>query len=224
MKSQLAKLLLLSGIVSSILFSCRKNDDQNQPSTTLTLRSYMPKGDFRVFSKGGEVSDPAVIASFIRSSGMQNIMYSYGPQQNAGSTIAFINDTAFSIGLHEYYSYTKLSNGFLFKKMDYNTNNSYDFNLARVNPFMKYPEMNINANGSYTYRRIFAGYGDKSNLNIPGIDLILGKRDDVTGAFIGNYGSFGNTNEFNKEGVKTLGPRDTIIIRETVSNFSIAKP
>jgi hypothetical protein len=80
--------------------------------------------------------------------------------------------------------------------------------------------MRQNANGSYSYQKRFAGYGNMSELTIRGFSMFIRKRDVATGAVIYNSSWAGQFNEFNPEGVKALAPQDTMVIREINWNFS----
>ena len=88
--------------------------------------------------------------------------------------------------------------------------------------FFKYPTLKKNNDGTYTERRQFVGYGDYSALKISGMDLCILRRDAVTGAITERRVGF-YLNEFNADGINTLGKYDTLAVREYNYHYKLIK-
>ena len=127
--------------------------------------------------------------------------------------MTFVSDNGFRMGLYDEFSYIKNDNSFNFRRVDSSTG-PFHYYASLIAPFTLYPEMRPDTNGNYIYSESLVGNGNYSALNIDKLDICLLKNDPVTGKIIIRYGRMNISNVFNKEGIKTLGSKDTIAVRE----------
>src|SRR4030095_3370416 len=213
MKQSFSLLLVLVSIFSVLSFSCKKENETVQFPVSLVLKNISLKGDIHVYTRDGEITDPSLKASAIKSTGVNDIIYNFGPQNDPTATVTFFSDNEFRMGLYEEFSYIKKDNSFNFRKLD-SSIGPFHYYTSLIAPFVLYPEMKPTTNGNYIYSSGLIGSGNYTALDIDKLDICLLQKDSVTGNIIIKYSSRNISNVFNKEGIKTLGSKDTIAVRE----------
>jgi len=211
MKQTFSFLFILVSVFTVLNFSCKKEATSQFP-VSLVLKNITLKG-IHVYTRDGEITDPSLIASAIQSTGVNDVIYNFGPQNDPRATVTFDSDNRFRIGLYNEFSYIKNNNNFNFHRLDSSTG-PFHYYASLIAPFTVYPEMRPDGNGNYIYSECLVGNGDYTALNTDNLDICLLKKDPVTGNLIIKYASRNISNIFNMEGLNTLGSKDTIAVRE----------
>ena len=217
MSLQVKPLILL--FISATLFttSCKKNDVEiNKLPSTLYFKTLTFNGDVRVFTREGEITNPVVRAQSIVSTGIGLVV----PQPNSSNYVTFLPNNSFLL-YTDSYNFEKITDRFIFKYIDSFIVGPED-NLVAPLPLYKYPTARKNNDGNLIYRRQFVGYGNYSALKISGMDYGILKRDTVTRAIIKRLVGY-ELNEFNADGIRSLGKYDTIAVREYSYQYELTK-
>jgi hypothetical protein len=204
--------------ISTCLFvtSCRKDDrdsvDQKNFPRKLYLTDFTFKDNVKIYTKNGEITDSVIKSRALISTGIDLISHPFNPLSAQESFVSFLSKDRFVMSNDEF-SIETLSNTFVFRYVDSSAIPPHDLFVLN-SAFYAYPLVTKNKNDNYfTYRRKFVGHGDYSALKISGMDLCILKRDTITGTITNRYVGF-VLNEFNVDGIKTLGRYDTIAVRE----------
>ena len=204
--------------VSIFTTSCKK-DNNDQPAT-LYLKNITLKDEVKVYTKDGEITDPQVRDQSKISTGINLISHPINPQANPVH-VTFLSNNSFLLS-SDRYSYEKLNDTFIFTYIDSLLVHPQDDDFLTVLPFYKYSTVRNNNDGTSIYGRQFVGHGGYSALKISGMDLCVLKRDTVTGAITQRRVGF-DLNEFNADGIKSLGKYDTLAVREYSYNYASDK-
>jgi hypothetical protein len=220
MRFQFFTLILLFISFGLFTASCKK-EHSNLPAT-LYHDNFTFKDEAKIYTKDGEITDPAVKARSITSTGLDLILHQpFNPQAASAYRVTFSSNDLFLMG-SDHFRYEKLSDRLIFKYIDSSIVTIENESLVFEEPFFKYPELKKNSDGTYTSRRQFVGYGDYTALNISGMDLCILRRDAATGAITERRVGF-HLNEFNTNGISTLGKYDTLAVREYSYHYALIK-
>jgi hypothetical protein len=88
-------------------------------------------------------------------------------------------------------------------------------------PLYKYPGLQSSGD-NFIYHNPIILHGNYSMMKQSGMDFCYLQRDANTNKVIKRYVQW-NSNEFNINGINSLGKRDTLAIREYTSNFAAKK-
>jgi len=223
MKFSYKPILLLFTITSITGLSCKK-DNQTSNSTNTFPKTFQYQGvtlsTERVFTYQGEVTDPAIKAKAITSTGLDLISHPASAQQN---DLTFTSPKAIQIAA-DHYSLAHSISGKQYFSNDVDSEISVDSGDLRVlfSPFYKYINI-INEGNKNIYRSSLIVSTDNSETKINGLDICFLHRDPVSNKFIKRY-MMSSSNEFNLPGINmALDKNDTIAIREFTSNYAIKK-
>lgn len=208
-------LLFISIIV--FVVSCKKNhiEVSNFP-TTLNFKTLISNDRIRVFTREGEINDPVVKAQSIISTGVGLVT----PNPNSSNQVTFLSNNSFLLG-NDLFEFQKTNDKFVFNYLDSFIVIEGDL-LIDLLPFYKYTNTRTNNSGNLIYRRQFVGYGDYNSLKISGMDWGILKRDTITGdVLLRNVGY--QKNEFNPDGIYSLGKYDTLAVREYSFQYELSK-
>ena len=217
MTLQFKSLILLFISICLFTTSCKKSESEiNNLPTNLYFKNLTFNDDVRVYTREGEITNPVVRAKSILSTGIGLV----APQPNSSNHVTFLSNNSFLL-YNDRYNFEKINETFFFKYIDSVIVGPED-DLVAALALYKYPTAIKNNAGNYIYRRQFVGYGNYSALKISGIDLGFLKRDTITGAIVKRLVGY-ELNEFNADGIKSLGKYDTIAVREYSYQYELIK-
>lgn len=208
-------LLVISVCICTI--SCKKDHSKiiSLP-TTLYFKTHTFSDTVKVYTRNGEIKDPAVKAQSIITTGVGLV----SPLPNSSNYVTFLSNNSFLL-YNDHYDFKQTNDTFIFKYIDSFIISPGDLLIAAL-PFYKYPTARKNSAGNLIYRKQFVGYGDYTSLKISGLDYGILKRDTVTGAILKRIVGY-ELNEFNAEGINSLGKFDTIAVREYSFQYNLSK-
>jgi hypothetical protein len=217
MTIQLKPAILLFLSICVFTISCKK--DHNEISslpTTLYFKTLILNDTIKVYTREGEVKDPAVKAHSIIATGVGLVT----PLPNSSNYVTFLSNNSFLL-YTDHYDFQKTNDRFVFNYIDSFRVSPEDLLIAPL-PFYKYPTARKNSAGNLIYRRQFVGYGDYTSLKISGMDYGILKRDTITRAILKRIVGY-ELNEFNAEGINSLGKYDTIAVKEYSFQYELRK-
>jgi hypothetical protein len=207
----------------SLFTACKKTDtaetDKNPLPADLVLKS-VAYGPVKVYGNTAEVTDTTLIAAAKISTGYFIYTFrdaTYAPGDYAGISLWGDVNTPTVRNGNTMFSAVKNGDDFVFTAQDslviqppvlgYGYFDSYI-----SEPFLKYAQYTPAANGLVVKRQIMGATGNYSKLTVKGVVIAIVRRDPVTKAWLSkSYNS--SYNEFNMNGLQTLGRYDTLITR-----------
>jgi hypothetical protein len=176
------KLLSLALVIATGVMACKKDktveekkEPQLQPQI-LKLKSLTFKGEIRVYTKDGEITDPAIIAKAIVSTGMNIITHTVNEKIPVAS---FLDQSTFKMAPLTY-SFKKNEDQFLFtlpSTMNIQTN---DLNIIAA-PFVKHTGLGkVNSDGTTAYNKQFVAYGNQDEIKLSAVDICHLRKFDNT--------------------------------------------
>ncbi len=220
MKLSYKPILLLLTIISITGVSCKKEKPAivNEFPKTLEYQGTTFLSTERVFTNKGEVTDPAIKAKAIVSTGLNLILH---PSWTSGGTIVVNSKNEIQIG-GDKYSFIDESQDHksIFSANVYSVIPPLDA-AVKFAPLYKYPGLKSSGN-NFIYQWPLILQGDYSATKISQMDFCYLQRDPNTGKVIARNVMW-VSNEFNTAGLSTLGDRDTVAIREYTLNYAEKK-
>lgn len=220
MKLSYKPILLLLTIISISELSCKKDKPVivNEFPKTLEYQGTTFLSTERVFTNKGEITDPAIKAKAIVSTGLNLILH---PSWTSGGTIVVNSKNEIQIGGDKY--------TFIDENQDHKS--IFSANISSVippidaavkfAPLYRYPGLKSSGD-NFIYQWPLILQGDYSATKISQMDFCYLQRNPNTGKVIARN-IIWVSNEFNTEGLSILGDRDTVAIREYTRNYAEKK-
>ncbi|RQO74709.1 hypothetical protein DBR43_04810 [Pedobacter sp. KBW06] len=212
------KLLSLAVVIATGIAACKKDnppEEKKKPQPKhLIMKSLTFKNEIRVYTKDGQITDPAIVAKAIAASGMNSIvhkLYEKGP-------LIFIDQNTLKMASYAY-AIKKNEDQFLFTMADTLSIPTNDLNLIAA-PFFKFKGLGkAGTNGKTAYNKQFVAYGDQNEIKLSAVDIYHLRKFDNTPR-TESWLAESALNEFDVKGISTLGLRDTLTVREYSYNYS----
>lgn len=213
------KLLSLALVIATGVTACKKDkpvEEKKEPQPqALTLKSLTFKENIRAYTKDGEITDPAVIARAIVSTGMNIVNHT---THEKVPTAFFLDQNNFKMAPF-IYDFKKNEDRFLFTLNAALNIPTTDLNIVAA-PFVKYKGLGkVNSDGTTVYNKQFVAYGSEDDIKLSGIDICHVRKFDNTPR-TESWSLLSALNEFDVKGISTLGARDTLTVREYTYNYS----
>ncbi|MDO3641904.1 hypothetical protein [Mucilaginibacter sp. L3T2-6] len=197
-------------ILAMALLSCKKGGTPERSSTTLYLKGTTSKGTF-AYTRNGQITNSLLVSRAEAATGLDAL-------QNLPvikDDVTFRADGLFQWG-GDFYTYVKTNDHFVFRAYKDPVDST---NYAVVFwPFFKEPTATVLPNGNIYASRVIVASGDMTLFHINRMYVSILRRDSVTNAIKYREETTVN-NEFNAEGVKTLGKNDTLAVKEYTLDY-----
>lgn len=214
MKLSYIPVALLFAIISITITSCKKDKTTKDDFPKTLKYQGTTKMGTSVFTAKGEVTDYAVIARTMESSGLNFTSNATYP----GPSIVFTSKS--TLQTTNKYSLVDGSGDLLLFANDESTFVQANDDMVKLAPLFKYPGLQSSSN-DFIYRNQLVLRGDYSAVKISWIDFAYIHRNangkNASGRIIMN------SNEFNIKGLSSLGELDTVVIRTYTYNYALAK-
>lgn len=213
------KLLSLAVVIATGVTACKKDkpiEEKKEPQPqALRLKSLTFKGGIRVYTKDGEITDPAIIAKATISTGINLLNHTI----NEKVPVAFFLDQNTFKMAPSIYAFKKNGDQFLFTLNSTMNIPKTDINIIAA-PFVKFTGLGqANTDGTTAYNKQFVAYGDQDEIKLSAVDICHLRKFDNTPRTKG-WWLESALNEFDVKGISTLGVRDTLAVREYSYNYS----
>lgn len=215
------KLILTIGFFSLVSISCGKDDEIGFP-VILHPSEVVNVSNIRMFTNKEEIYDTEKINQFIHHSNMYLLKVpDESDLKDPTAIIHFFTKDSVSFGSETFvFEVEKKGRQFLFYSPP-SVIVDYEYSEPISLRMLKYPPINCGVLphpiGRYLAKEVRVGYGDYQSFDLC---FLLYQISDYTG--VSNSLMYGRTlNEFNTDVISTLGPKDTLAIREYRVRFKV---